>query len=128
MDSESRRMLRKVVAESASVLLGTEVSLHKEIGTFSTTIETELSKRVLAQLLQLFDDSQNAPVWSGKLKQMVEPSVWNALQQQLREELQAARNDRREKVKSLNRAAAVTGPGLWTHDATNKQNASQPWQ
>lgn len=111
IDSGTRRSIRTILAESAAALLSTEVSLHEEIGTFSMTNRDELTKRVMAQLLQLFDDSGKAPQWSGRLRQIVGPSAWNAVQQQLKDELRVARNDRREKqMQNLKRAAAVNGP------------------
>ena len=113
-DSDTMKSIRKVLAESASALLSTEMSLHELQGTFSMTKRDELSKRVMSQLLLLFDDSNKAPRWSGQLKQTMSPSVWSSVQQQLEEELRMARNDRREKdMQQLKRAAAVNGHSPW---------------
>ena len=113
-DSGERKLIRKILAESASALLSTEMSLHEAIGTFSMTNLDEVSKRVMSQLLQLYDDSAKAPTWSGRLKQIMEPSIWHAVQQQLAEELKLARNDQREKkLQSLNRTAGVNYPSPW---------------
>lgn len=114
LDSDERKMFRKILAESASALLSTEMSLHEAIGTFSMTNPDELSRRVMSQLLQLYEDSPKAPKWSGQLKQVMEPSMWHAVQQQLADELNLARREQREKkLQSLNRAAGVNGPSPW---------------
>jgi hypothetical protein len=127
-DSDKRKLIRKELAETASVLCATEVSLHLSIGTFSIPSTDELSKRVMAQLLQLFDDSNKAPTWCGRLKQIIEPQVWGAVQQQLAQELKMARDDRREKkLQSLRRENAVNGPSLWFNPShQHAADAQQP--
>ena len=126
VDSNKRRSIRKALAESASALLCTEISLHEEIGTFSMANGDELSNRVLAQLLQLFDDSNEAPRWSGRLKEIIGSSVWDAIQEQLREELQLAREDRREKkMESLKRAAAINGSSPWYNTRRQHSEAQE---
>jgi len=127
--SGERGLIRRVLAESASTLLSTEISLHQEIGTFSMMKSDELSKRVMAQLLQLYDDSNKAPRWSGRLKQIIGPSVWNAVQQQLDDELRAARNEHREKkIQNLRRAAAVNGHSPWFNPSRQHAEGRQPSQ
>lgn len=115
--SEKNKSIRKVLAENASMLLCTEISLHGEIGTASFksgTKEKELSTRVLAQLLHLFDDSNEAAKWDAKLKTIVTPSMWNAIQQQLENELSQARKDRKEKkARIAERAAEVYISSPW---------------
>jgi hypothetical protein len=121
MDSAARRSIRKVLAENASALLCTDISLHGEIGTASTesdTKEKELSLRVLAQLLHLYDDSNEAAKWDGKLKTIVSPSVWNAIQEQLASELCVARKDRKEKkTRIAERAAAINITSPWLNSS-----------
>ena len=116
MDSSERRSIRKVLAENASALLCTEISLHGEIGT--ATKEKDLSTRVLAQLLHLYDDSNEAAKWDAKLKTIVAPSVWNAIQQQLASELCVARKDRMEKkTRIAERAAAINLSSPWLNSS-----------
>jgi tRNA uridine 5-carbamoylmethylation protein Kti12 len=95
--------------------------LHGEIGTASTesdTKEKELSLRVLAQLLHLYDDSNEAAKWDGKLKTIVSPSVWNAIQEQLASELCVARKDRKEKkTRIAERAAAINITSPWLNSS-----------
>jgi tRNA uridine 5-carbamoylmethylation protein Kti12 len=91
--------------------------LHGEIGTASSKVDTkekELSTRVMAQLLHLFDDSNEAAKWDAKLKTIVASSIWNAIQQQLESELSLARKDRKEeKTRIAERAAAVYISSPW---------------
>jgi hypothetical protein len=121
MDSSEMRSIRTVLAENASALLCTDISLHGEIGTASTksdTKEKDLSTRVLAQLLHLYDDSIEAAKWEGKLKTIVSPSVWNAIQQQLASELCVGRNYRKEKkTRIAERAAAINISSPWLNSS-----------
>ena len=73
--------------------------------------------RVMAQLLRLFDDSNEATKWDAKLKMIVAPSMWNAIQQQLESELSLARIDRKEKKARIAERAAEVYISSWFHSS-----------
>ena len=119
IDFNKSKTIRKTLAESASALLSTEVSLHGEMGTASKSDTNESSKRLLAQLLQLYDDppaqsSDHVPRRSASLKTIISPSVWRCVQQQLEGELRVARDDRTEKRMQMAKRA-------------EEANISSPW-
>lgn len=118
--------LLQCLSERVSVLLGTEVSLHNEIGT-PKTVKAEISKRLGGQLLDLFGDTTRATEQSsvtapidghreGRLKKILDKataltredethSLWATLQQQLKPDLDGAKKDQ-EVIRMKNEQSA----------------------
>lgn len=121
-----RFALIRCLAERLSVLLGTEVSLHNEIGS-PKMAKVEVSKRLGSQLLDLFGDiprghqshvptreqiGMTAPIdghREGRLKKILANATWNTLQRQLEPDLEGAKRDR-EEIRMKNEQSAFGNP------------------
>lgn len=93
------------LAELVTAFVGTELSIHQEIGSQHSTSKPDADKILAAQLLDLFGETSEFGVGVaesfsdptarryGRLKEVVCGSVWEAIRRQLRNELERATND-----------------------------------
>jgi hypothetical protein len=93
------------LAELVTAFVGMELSIHREIGSQHSASKPDADKIIAAQLLDLFGETSEFGVRAaesfsdptarrhGRLKEVVCDSVWEAIRQQLCNELDRATND-----------------------------------
>lgn len=108
---------RRRLADLASVLLGTEISLHRESRTPLESANSPTTKRIKQQLLTLFGDEE-APNRGGYLKSVLSDKVWTKLQEQLGSELNDAQSERDSIVGKTSEASG----GTWVSSSHPRSN------
>jgi len=83
------------IASSSAMLLGNEVALYLELGSF-TFVSEESFKELNRQLLDLFDNK----VFTNELKSFVDNDVWEVVLQQINELLSIGKIEREKKRKA----------------------------
>jgi hypothetical protein len=101
--------IRAHLAESASALLATEMSLHREIGTDKVDSE-RVSKTINDQLFDLFDSGSKFPDLSNCLG----PAFLQRIRAQLKVPLELAKKDRAERRRLYEeRLATISATNSW---------------
>ena len=130
---ESRRGVESLasrLAELTTAVLGTELSIHHEIGSQHSTMTPEAEKILAAQLLDLFGETSElgfeeafgpAAARHGRLKSVVDDSVWQAVRRQILNELDRAITDIQAKRNGKNMSAIEGG---WYTGMRSSGNAS----
>jgi len=116
-------LVRRSLAAGASMLLSTEISLHKELGTTRRFQTNEDMKRVNQQLYHIFDTSclevQGDLSQSmhqehiGRLQKLIGLATWNGIQQQLWSQIDSAREAKQQEQEQ--RKAALLSSNPWLH-------------
>ena len=121
------------VAERAAMLLSTEVSLHDELGERKS--HDEISRKVNAQLLDLFDYARDAHaeesepvaelVTSKSLKSVINQNILDKIQLQLRRQLNEACAEREEERKMWEQNSGwETNTSFWGNSAKREGRRS----
>ncbi len=111
------------LAEEAMALLGTEISLHEENGSFKAANATSTLK-VDKQIFELFADGNyldllkngvesNIPSHDGRMKTVVEKSVWEAVRPQLSAEVLRYWKGKQDTERKRNEKRSLSNDALW---------------
>ena len=128
-DSNSFNHIVECLAERTAMLLGSEISLHNELGSKGVA-GAELSQKINSQLLELFDEVSVSNSFMGSpiandtielqrrskrgLKSIIDDEVWSASLLQMEPDLTAARYDREEARKQWEQGAgSMFGASNW---------------
>mmetsp|Transcript_39535 Transcript_39535/g.57729 ORF Transcript_39535/g.57729 Transcript_39535/m.57729 type:complete len:663 (-) Transcript_39535:211-2199(-) len=93
------------VAERAGMLLGTEISLHRELGS-KKSVGEDIAKKINEQILELFDDDDAMPEKRG-LKLLTDTEIWTAVRAQLKVELEMAKIEQENMRRAWEQNAGV---------------------